>query len=175
MDNLNTKTNREAHTVPHIRSRLRSTLRICLLLVVIAGCGPTGASPETIGVTANTEPVEQCPAISFDDSAPRLDATIKLTADTVKAGSNFEGTAVFTNDGSEPAGFLHSGTIYTLLYKPGTDTIVAIPAQTYAQMPALGLAVPVHGEADVLPAGTYEVRFPLATHLSEPAAITVTN
>lgn len=168
-----------------------AALGMCAFLVAVAGCDATGTSSETIGVTANTEPVDRCPAVSFDESAPRLDATIKLAVDTVKAGSNFEGTATFTNDGSESTVFLHSGTVYALLYQAGTDTIVAVPAETYAQMPALGLEVPAHGSAslpllggtipcgpdarDVLPPGKYDVRFPLATHLSEPTTITVTD
>jgi len=165
---------------------------MCLVLVVLASCDQTGTmGSETIGGTASSEPFDRCPVISFDDSGPRLEATVALEVDTVPAGSNFEGTAVFTNDGAETVDFPHTGTVYAWLYEPGADVIVAVPTLTYAELPGLALAVPAHGEAslpllggttpcgpdapDVLPAGTYDVRFGLVTHLSEPVAITVTS
>lgn len=175
------------------RLGLRAGLAVSLLLIAVTGCDRTDTSDSapTVETVINSAPVDECPVFAFDTSAPRLDATIVLEADTVTAGSGFEGTVVFSNDGSESVGFPNNGTVIAALFEPGTETVVGTPIVSYIIAPAYSLDVPAHGTAelpliggttpcgpdapDVLPAGTYDVRFALVTNLSDPVTISVTD
>jgi hypothetical protein len=182
-----------ARTVPRSRLGVRAALALSLLLIAVTGCGQTDTSDPApvLETVTNSAPVDKCPVFGFDTSAPRLDATIMLETDTVTAGSGIEGTAVFSNDGSESVYFPNEGTVIAALFEPGTKTVVATPVVTYIIAPVYSLEVPAHGTAelpliggatpcgpdapDVLPAGTYDVRFALVTGLSDPVTISVTN
>lgn len=165
-------------------------------VVAAGGCseGPVVATSVT---EATTTPAQEagripppCPVFGFDATATRLETSIILDTDSVPTGSVFSGTVTFMNGSSEPVGFPNHGSVTAVLFAPGTDKPVAVytepvqaglhslevPAGGTAELALVGGTAPCGQDSeDELSPGTYDVRFPLVTHLSEPVSITVTN